>query len=121
VTAAEEQYFKQWSVPAQWVENSPPPGTLYDAEYFEDSIDRVLDEVRQLILQRHKKYGPKNIADTPGGALSGIVVRLHDKLARLANGVENFDDETVEQTVDDIIGYGVIAQLVLRRQWPGLR
>ena len=34
---------------------------------------------------KHKDYGPKNIAEAPGGALNGLRVRIHDKIARINN------------------------------------
>jgi hypothetical protein len=76
------------------------------------------ERVADLVIERHKKYGPKNIANSPGGPMNGITVRLYDKLARMENGVESFEDESVEDTVYDIAGYGIIALLVLRGQWP---
>ena len=72
-----------------------------------------------LCLERNAKYGNSNIAHTPGGALNGIIVRLYDKLARLAHSKENFRDESVQDTLEDVVGYGLIAILVHNKKWPG--
>lgn len=79
-------------------------------------LDRVLNEIAEMMFQRHKKYGPGNIAKH--GPV-GILVRMDDKFARLGAGSGNFDDETVENTLDDIIGYALIWKLWLRGEWPG--
>lgn len=76
----------------------------------------VVNELVDMMEGRHRKYGPGNIAEF--GPL-GILVRLSDKFARLRAGQENFDDETVENTLDDVIGYALIWKLWLRKQWPG--
>ena len=71
-----------------------------------------------LCLERHAKYGALNISNTPGGALSGIIVRLFDKLSRLAHSGADFADESVNDTINDIVGYGLIASLVVNNKWP---
>lgn len=79
-------------------------------------LARALDDIEAMMLERHKKYGTGNIAKH--GPL-GIQVRMDDKFARLEAGSENYDDETVENTLDDIIGYALIWKLWLRGEWPG--
>jgi hypothetical protein len=81
---------------------------------FEEMVDSILREARELIIQRHRKYGRKNISRH---LLPGIATRLDDKICRLNNGLENMDDETIEQTLDDVIGYGVIGKAVERGWW----
>ena len=76
----------------------------------------TLAEVRIMMEERHRKYGPGNIAKH--GPV-GILVRMDDKFARLEAGQGNFDDETVENTLDDIIGYALIWKLWLSGDWPG--
>ena len=71
-----------------------------------------------LCLERHAKYGALNISNTPGGALSGIIVRLFDKLSRLAHSDADFADESVNDTINDLVGYGLIASLVHNGKWP---
>lgn len=92
------------------VQEDDAPASIYDP------LDRAMDEIEQMMLHRHEKYGPGNIAKH--GPV-GILVRMDDKFARLESGSENFDDETVENTLDDIIGYALIWKLWIRKQWPG--
>jgi hypothetical protein len=87
---------------------------------FEDSVDKVYAELATLLLSKHKDYGPKNIADAPGGALNGLRVRMHDKLARINNLVDTGDTpqhESLEDSFKDMANYAIIGLLVLRKQW----
>ena len=73
-----------------------------------------------LLVQKHDDYGPSNISDAPGGALNGLSVRLHDKVARLNNLLSNHKkpkNETIEDTFIDILNYALIALLVLDGKW----
>jgi hypothetical protein len=73
-----------------------------------------------LLAKKHNDYGPSNIADAPGGPLNGLAVRLHDKVARLANLVtknKTPKNESLEDTFIDIVNYGIIGLLVLKDQW----
>jgi len=73
-----------------------------------------------LLIKKHNDYGPKNISDAPGGPLTGLAVRLHDKVARLSNLVTNNkkpSNESLEDTFVDILNYAVIGLLVLKDKW----
>lgn len=90
---------------------------------FETAVSAVFEEAQQLLLERHRKYGPKNISASPGGALNGIRVRLHDKLARINNYVDNggqadFADDSLRDAWIDMANYSLIALLVLDGKWP---
>ena len=87
---------------------------------FEDEVRIVYDELMSLLLKKHKDYGPKNIADAPGGALNGLRVRIHDKLARINNLVDTGDTpqhESLEDSFKDMANYAIIGLLVLRKHW----
>jgi hypothetical protein len=87
---------------------------------FEDEVRIVYDELMSLLLKKHKDYGPKNIADAPGGALNGLRVRMHDKLARVNNLVDTGNTpqyESLEDSFKDMANYAIIGLLVLRRHW----
>jgi len=80
----------------------------------------VLIEALNLLVKKHEDYGPKNISEAPGGALQGLLVRLHDKMARLKNLTDNNktpNNESIEDTFIDIINYATIALLVLQGKW----
>lgn len=87
---------------------------------FRESVDKTFFELEQLLLSKHKDYGPKNISESPGGPLNGLRVRMHDKLARLNNLVDSGADpqhESLEDTFKDMANYAIIGLLVLRNQW----
>lgn len=87
---------------------------------FEDDVRIVYDELMSVLLKKHKDYGPKNIADAPGGALNGLRVRIHDKIARINNLVDRHSDpmyESIEDSFKDLANYAIIALLVLRDKW----
>ena len=90
---------------------------------FETDVYYRKDDERKVLLSKHKDYGPKNIAESPGGALNGLRVRLHDKLARVNNLLDSGADPHHEGLIDtalDIANYGTIMALVLAGEWPGV-
>ena len=75
---------------------------------------RVSDEeITDTLIKKQKDYGPKNISRF---GLNGLVIRTHDKIARIENllskpdGVKNaVENESVYDTLLDIGGYAAIA------------
>lgn len=87
---------------------------------FEDDVRIIYDELMSVLLKKHKDYGPKNIADAPGGALNGLRVRIHDKTARINNLLDSqrkAEYESLEDSFKDLANYAIIALLVLRDKW----
>lgn len=87
---------------------------------FDDEVRIIYDELMSVLLKKHKDYGPKNIADAPGGALNGLRVRIHDKIARINNLIDNNKSpeyESLEDSFKDLANYAIIALLVLRGKW----
>jgi hypothetical protein len=82
---------------------------------------RILDTAGNLLIRKHKDYGPKNISHSPGGALNGLRVRMWDKTARINNlldsGVQP-SNESLRDSYLDLLNYCAIAMLVLDDQWP---
>jgi len=103
-----------------WKISYPEP-----ADSFEVSVGNTLNELLDLLLSKHKDYGPKNISDSPGGAINGLRVRMHDKLARINNLYEYMEDtggfqpqhESIEDSFKDMANYAIIGLLVLRGKW----
>lgn len=90
---------------------------LSPSEVFEAGLESALMRVDRVMRERHKKYGPGNIAEF--GEL-GILVRLSDKLARLKNNRDtDFGDESVGDTILDVVGYGLIWMMWRNGSWPG--
>lgn len=101
----------EWQTYPDWVDaNDPFECAVYDAK---------IDEAK-LLLKKHRDYGPKNIAMSPGGPLNGLAVRLWDKIARLFNlkDQEGTANEPLRDTGLDIANYGTIATLVIDGKWP---
>ena len=89
---------------------------------FESAVGRTFQELLDLLLSKHKDYGPRNIADAPGGAINGLRVRMHDKLARINNLYDSIRDmapehESFEDSFKDMANYAIIGLLVLRGEW----
>lgn len=91
---------------------------------FEIEVVRLFNELRDLLLSKHRDYGPRNIADAPGGALNGVLVRMWDKVARIRNlteaGAQPAQNEPLEDSFKDLANYAVIALLIMRGEWPGV-
>ena len=99
----------------EWELRQPP-----SANSFEVSVAHTFQELLDLLLSKHKDYGPKNISDSPGGPVNGLRVRMHDKLARINNLVDNGKEpehESLEDSFKDMANYAVIGLLVLRGKW----
>ena len=84
-----------------------------DNNLFAVQVTVVLEEIRDLLIAKNKKYG--NSALEPLGVFSqlsakqGLLVRIDDKLKRIKNGSLEKDDEDV---INDLIGYLVLLKLV---------
>ena len=98
---------------------------MQDSTTYEYHVEKTFQELQDLLMSKHKDYGPKNISETPGGALNGLRVRMHDKLARINNLYEYMEDtggfqpqhESLEDSFKDMANYAIIGLLVLRGEW----
>lgn len=103
--------------------NRHPAGKGFNAaqESFEEAVQETSDVNVRLLLSKHRDYGPRNISESPGGALNGLRVRMHDKLARINHLIDTGVDPQHESLYDsfmDLANYALIAQLVIRGEWP---
>jgi hypothetical protein len=90
-----------------------------DAEFVK-AVGITYDEAEKLLLKKHKDYGPKNISGSPGGALNGLRVRMHDKLARINHLYDTGatpENESLRDSFIDMANYAIIAMLVLDDKW----
>lgn len=97
------------------VEGSPGVSTAFAQE-----VNKIMSELAELLISKHSDYGPKNISASPGGPINGLRVRMHDKLARINNLVDNNRDakfESLEDSFKDLANYAVIGLMVLRDKW----
>jgi hypothetical protein len=91
------------------------------ASQFELDVYEIMDELYDLMISKHTDYGPTNISKSPGGPINGLRVRMHDKMARINNLVDNGSDaqhEPLEDSFKDLANYAVIGMMVLREKWP---
>ncbi len=98
-------------------------GDLTDlrSKKFVSDMWQVLDDAGNLLLSKHKDYGPANISNTPGGALNGLRVRMHDKTARINHLIDNGatpENESLRDSFVDLLNYSAIAIMVLEGTWP---
>lgn len=119
--------------------NQQPVEFIFSGPTFEH-LDPILREVEQiekrqfaLLEKKHKMYGSKNLAygasnmtdpENIKRALRGVVIRLQDKLSRMAVlvdhiGTTNVDelDESIQDTLDDISNYGKLANVIASGKW----
>lgn len=89
---------------------------------FESRVWDILDDAGSLLLRKHQRYGPRNISDAPGGPENGLRVRMWDKMARLNHLLDNPDvdpdDESLTDTLMDLLNYCAIFIMVRNNQWP---
>jgi hypothetical protein len=87
---------------------------------FETDLATIFTEAHELLLRKHRDYGPNNIALAPGGAVNGLRVRMHDKLARINHLVDSGkepDNESLRDSFIDLMNYAAIGLMVLDGNW----
>ena len=105
--------------------------TIFEEEYPELSQEfkEIQDEMYRMFAAKHMDYGLQNIS--LGGdltkendkkfSLTGLAIRLTDKISRLKNlllnGKNFVKGEGMEDTFIDIANYGIIGLLVGRNKW----
>ena len=104
---------------------------VFESEYPElaDEFKNIQSEMYEMFARKHMDYGLNNIA--LGGdltdesdkkfSLTGLCIRLTDKISRLknllSNGKNYVKGEGMEDTFIDIANYGIIGLLVGRDKW----
>ena len=88
----------------------------------------VMEEQLELFSKKHLDYGMSNISagtllateEERAFALTGLWYRISDKISRWKNLLINnrqINNEPLTDTYQDIVNYGIIAQLVERGLW----
>ena len=79
-------------------------------------ISSVCDDVKQLLLEKNMKYGDSALNPvrvmSKSSTVEQILVRIDDKLSRIARGNLLGDDEDV---IMDLIGYFILLKIALER------
>lgn len=86
-----------------------------NSKTFDSAVHQVADEVANTVIKKNHDYGSKNIMSCPVGPEVGLIVRLFDKLHRLANLYKRGDipsNESLRETWLDVAGYGQIGMMV---------
>jgi hypothetical protein len=103
----------------------------FENEYPElsEEYKRISKEMYEMFARKHMDYGLNNIAlggdlknpDDKKFSLTGLCIRLTDKISRLKNllinGKNFVEGEGMEDTFIDIANYGIIGLLVGRDKW----
>jgi len=93
----------------------------FDHVKFVTDVWEVLDGAGNLLIKKHKDYGPTNISLSPGGPLNGLRVRMHDKTARINHLIDSGatpENESLRDSFIDLLNYSAIALMVLDGKWP---
>ena len=105
---------------------------VFEKEYPELSKEfkKIQKEMYEMFARKHMDYGLNNIAlggdivnnsDDKKFSLTGLAIRLTDKISRLrnlmVNGRNYVKGEGMEDTFIDIANYGIIGLLVGRDKW----
>ena len=121
----------------QLVEKNPDSVTVslavetFENEYPElsEEYKRISEEMYEMFARKHMDYGLNNIAlggdlknpEDKKFSLTGLCIRLTDKISRLKNllinGKNYVKGEGMEDTFIDIANYGIIGLLVGRDKW----
>ena len=106
--------------------------TIFEEEYpdLANEFQNIQDEMYEMFARKHMDYGLNNIAlggdivnnsDDKKFSLTGLAIRLTDKISRLrnlmVNGRNYVKGEGMEDTFIDIANYGIIGLLVGRDKW----
>ena len=105
--------------------------TLFEEEYpdLSSEFKQIQKEMYEMFARKHMDYGLNNIAlggdltnkDDKTFSLTGLCIRLTDKISRLKNllinGKNFVKGEGMEDTFIDIANYGIIGLLVGRDKW----
>ena len=103
----------------------------FENEYPElsEEYKRISEEMYEMFARKHMDYGLNNIAlggnltnpEDKKFSLTGLCIRLTDKISRLKNllinGKNYVKGEGMEDTFIDIANYGIIGLLVGRDKW----
>ena len=95
-----------------------------------DEFQNIQEEQYELFARKMMDYGLNNVtlggdivnnSDDKKFSLTGLTIRLTDKINRLRNlvvsGKQYVKDEGMEDTFIDIANYGIIGMLVGRNKW----
>ena|SRR3989344_3139688 len=82
----------------------------------EREMKSILKELEELLIKKNKTYGDNNIVKM--GKL-GVLTRIEEKIERIKHMINNNvrDDESIEDSWQDIAGFGIIGLMLERNKW----
>jgi len=98
--------------------NNSSPASSSD---FVANVWDIMDSAGNLLIKKHKDYGPTNISRSPGGPLNGLRVRMWDKTARINHLIDSGatpENESLRDSFIDLLNYAAIAMMVIDGTWP---
>lgn len=104
-----------------WVFDPDDKPNTNEVNQFAADMWEIFDNAGNLLLSKHKDYGPTNISLSPGGPLNGLRVRMHDKTARINHLIDSGatpEHESLRDSFLDLLNYSAIALMVLDGKWP---
>lgn len=88
------------------------------------AVADVFDEAEDLLIGRHRDYGPGNIANAYPDPLTALVVRMGDKTERIKHLLATRQATYGERLRDswmDLANYGLIGVMCIDGTWPGVK
>jgi hypothetical protein len=86
---------------------------------FEGTLGLILSELNDLLRKKNKDYGSSYDKTVEELGETVILVRIMDKFNRMKQLIKSGEgpevEETIEETLSDLVGYGII-ELVRRRR-----
>lgn len=89
----------------------------------EQYIEEVCDNVKNLLKRKNHDYGNSFSLQFEKYGIMSALIRMDDKMRRLENlikGKEAQVDESIEDTLQDLVGYGNLALVELQKLKEGL-
>lgn len=123
------------SVTGAWASTNPPeqagrfhrglPAASQGLEpAFLMAVADVFDETEDLMVGRHRDYGPGNIANGYPDPLTALVVRMGDKMERIKHLLSSdtpIYGERLRDSWMDLANYGLIGVMCIDGTWPGVK
>lgn len=95
-----------------------------DATFLFDVLS-TFNEAEDLLIGRHKDYGPGNIANAYPDPLTALVVRMSDKMERIKHILKSEGEavygERLRDSWLDLANYALIGVMVQDKTWPGIK
>tara|TARA_Y100000034_G_scaffold45400_1_gene55822 strand:+ start:4773 stop:5033 length:261 start_codon:yes stop_codon:yes gene_type:complete len=80
-------------------------------------LKKILEETEVLLKRKNQMYGDGNI-DSMG--IEGVIFRITEKIERIKHLIktdQNPEEEPLEDSWKDIIGFGIIGLMLKRNKW----